>query len=204
MALIKCEKCGRQITDTIKKCPHCGCVNVQYRNIKLEIIKRKRGIIIACTLTVICIIVFFIAGGSELINFIEQSEVQAKMMSEDEKVALEAVKSLEKNINESEKLNINELWYRKKYSVNQVLISYSIKDVINGNSVIIGLVENGKLVANDVKADKNITKYTAKKESEEINKAKEVRDLWNTKGDAYNLFVKLDKDKILKNIERME
>lgn len=202
MALIKCKKCGGKITDTIKKCPHCGCINENYRNIKLEMFNKKRSIIIACIVAGICITIFFLAGGVGIVGFIKQSESQANMLSSEEELAAEAVKKLRTYLNENDKLNINELWYRKYSSANQILINYSFKDDIKEKGVIIQLVEDGKLIANDIKADKNITKYTAKKESEEISKAKEVRDLWNTKGDAYELFVKLDKDKILKNIER--
>lgn len=202
MALINCKKCGRKITDTIKKCPHCGCVNEKYRNLKMEIIKKKKGIIIASLLTIICVIVFLFAGGSGMVEFVHKSEEQANMMTEDEKIAADAVKGLQMSLPENEKMNINELWYRKMdSSTNQVLISYFIQEYEIDKKVIIGLFENGKLISNDVKADKSITKYTAKKESEEISKAKEVRELWNTKGDAYELFVKLDKDKILKNLE---
>lgn len=204
MALIKCKKCGRQITDTIKKCPHCGCINDKYRNIKLELFKEKREIITACTLAIICIITFFLAGGSSIIGWVKQYETETNMMSEDEIIASDAVKILKAYLDESDKLIINDIWYRNKSSSNQVLISYFIKDNPRNRNMIIVLIEDSKLIANDVKADKNITKYTAKKESEEIKKAKEVRELWNTKGDAYELFVQLDTNKILKNIEKIE
>ena len=36
MALINCKECGKEISDTVNKCPHCG-----YKNKKLTIDAQK-------------------------------------------------------------------------------------------------------------------------------------------------------------------
>lgn len=42
MALIKCEECGKEISDTTEVCIHCGCpVNNKKGNIKINFLKIK-------------------------------------------------------------------------------------------------------------------------------------------------------------------
>lgn len=48
MALIKCKECGKEISDTIKKCIHCGAKinkntsNMKKENKKLELVEEKK------------------------------------------------------------------------------------------------------------------------------------------------------------------
>jgi len=39
MALIKCDECGKEVSDSIKKCIHCGA---KIKKIKKQVIKIKR------------------------------------------------------------------------------------------------------------------------------------------------------------------
>lgn len=49
MALIKCKECGKEISDTIKKCIHCGAKinkntsNMKKENKKLELVEEKKS-----------------------------------------------------------------------------------------------------------------------------------------------------------------
>lgn len=43
MALIKCDECGKEISENAKSCPHCGNVNYNYEIKKVEIVREKNG-----------------------------------------------------------------------------------------------------------------------------------------------------------------
>ena len=51
MALVKCNECGKKISDTAKTCPHCGAKNLLVQSSK------KKGIIVVCSLIGIIAIV---------------------------------------------------------------------------------------------------------------------------------------------------
>lgn len=48
MALVKCSECGKEISDTIKKCPNCGYKNKKKLN--------KKKIIIICIISLVLLI----------------------------------------------------------------------------------------------------------------------------------------------------
>lgn len=54
MALIKCNKCGKDISDSVKKCPHCGFDLKEKEN------KKKNKIIIISVLVAILLITILI------------------------------------------------------------------------------------------------------------------------------------------------
>ena len=181
MALIRCERCGKQITDTIKKCPHCGYRNIFYRNIKLEKIKEKRVIILITSFVVLFIIIGVILCTKSYIdtqNFIAE---EANKLTKEEQIGTDALRTIKNNNINYDGLNINEIWYRKtNLAQNQLLIEYiSIDKTV---SAVIQLIENEKIIGDDRKADKIIGKYTSETEKLEITKAKEIRELWATKG----------------------
>ncbi len=82
MAMIKCNKCGKQISDKAKKCPHCGNMNsviicpecgeiIKEKNIKIcpncgmqikkkNAISKNKEIFFIILITVLIIIIFFI------------------------------------------------------------------------------------------------------------------------------------------------
>lgn len=66
MALIKCEKCGEQISDKAKRCPHCG------KSFQVGKIKDKRKKIFKLILLIISIIVCFIVCGLGIFLLINQ------------------------------------------------------------------------------------------------------------------------------------
>ncbi len=71
MALVKCSECGKEISDTIKKCPNCG-----YRK-KIKFDKKK--IMIGCGIIlfsiIICITIFSFTIGKPL-SELEQKAVK--------------------------------------------------------------------------------------------------------------------------------
>lgn len=44
MALIKCKECGKEISNTIKKCPHCGYINKEVKKQNQEVIRSSSNI----------------------------------------------------------------------------------------------------------------------------------------------------------------
>lgn len=198
MALIRCRECGKHITDTIKKCPHCGHKNEKYRNIPLEKIKSKKFLII----TIIIIMIFSALGGNVCYRDYKEkndfANFEAGKLSEEEKTTVKALKNQKSHIKNTDLTNISEIWYRKtNVADNQILIKISSN---NSSKNIIKFINNEKMIGDDSKADKNVEKYTSKIEKEEITKSKEIREMYNTKGGYIEPFVKLDTEKILKNL----
>ena len=184
MALIRCEKCGRNITDTIRKCPHCGHKNMHYRNILLEKIKDKKFIIVA-----IFVILIFIATGSILClkehkEQVEFTQIEENKLTEEEQIGVKAIKRLKSNLKNQDSLNVYEIWYRRtNLSENQLLVEYSVSNENQKNIVV--LIENDTIIGNDSKAGKSISKYTSETEKNEIQKSKDIKELWDTKGRIY-------------------
>lgn len=200
MALIRCEECGRNITDTIRKCPHCGHRNVNYRNIPLEKIKDKKFIIVAIFAILIFIAIGTILCLKEHKEQVEITQIEENKLTEEEQIGAKAVKKLKGNFKNQATLNVNQIWYRKtNLSENQLLVEYSVSNE-NQNNIVV-LIENDTIIGNDSKADKNISKYTSETEKNEIQKSKDIKELWDTKGGYIEPFVALDTNKILKNLD---
>lgn len=73
MALIKCNECGKEISDNAKQCPHCG-VELKKDTTTLKIVVIS---IITMILTIFIIWFFFIASPKDIINDIkEQNKVK--------------------------------------------------------------------------------------------------------------------------------
>lgn len=73
MALIKCNECGKEISDNAKQCPHCG-VELKKDTTTLKIVVIS---IITMILTIFIICFFFIASPKDIINDIkEQNKVK--------------------------------------------------------------------------------------------------------------------------------
>lgn len=36
MALTNCKECGKEMSDTVKKCPHCGFINKELKQDKIN------------------------------------------------------------------------------------------------------------------------------------------------------------------------
>ena len=153
---------------------------------------------------VVCIVCFVIYNKKVEQDRI-QAEIQANTLTEDEKIGATAVKILKSNLKNQESLNVYEIWYRKtQTSAEQVLIDYSAQNGFGGSNRNIAMVENGKFWGSDSKADDNITKYTKNDEKLEIYLAQGVRTLWESKENESAPFTKLDKDKILRNLEQVD
>lgn len=72
MALIKCPECKKEISDTVKKCPHCGFKiknNIDVKEIINKLIHNKKMLYsIIGVLLVIIFIIILIAGGKNSRN----------------------------------------------------------------------------------------------------------------------------------------
>ncbi len=204
MAMIRCKQCGRHITDTVRRCPHCGSINTEFRNMFLEKVNKKKSIIIIVILVVLFGFTGFILCNNEFKNNKLQAEIEANVLTEEEKIGVSDAKKLMSSLKNQGTVSIYQIWYRKTItSDDQVLIEYSInKEGVNGNKNV-QFIENGNLLKNDTKADKTISKYTSEKDKAEILESKEIRELWDTKGSVGSPFIKLDSDKILRNLDKV-
>ena len=170
----------------------------------LEKVNKKKSIIIIVILVVLFGFTGFILCNNEFKNNKLQAEIEANVLTEEEKIGVSDAKKLMSSLKNQGTVSIYQIWYRKTItSDDQVLIEYSInKEGVNGNKNV-QFIENGNLLKNDTKADKTISKYTSEKDKAEILESKEIRELWDTKGSVGSPFIKLDSDKILRNLDKV-
>lgn len=205
MAMIRCKQCGRHITDTIRRCPHCGATNTDFRNVPLEKLKKKKNLLIIILILILFGSIGYVLCNNESKHNKMQAEIEANILTEEEKIGLNDVKKLKSTLKRQGTVSIYEVWYRKTItSEEQVLIKYSVGKSENENNKNVQLIEDGNLLGNDIKADKTISKYTSESDKAEILAAKEIRELWDTKGSVGSPFIKLDVDKILRNLGKAE
>ena len=204
MALINCKECGKEMSDTLKKCPHCGYINKDSKNGKNFFQNNKKLIIIIGVILVVCI-VGIVVYNKKIEQDIIQAEIEANTLTEDEKLGARAIKSLQANLKNQDSLNVYEIWYRKtQTSAEQVLIDYSAQNGFGGTNRNIALIENGKVMGTNSQAGDKITKYTDTDEMVEILMAQSISSLWKSTGSETAPFLQLDKDKIMRNLEQVE
>lgn len=64
MALIKCEDCGREISDKVKACPHCGCPLEEHEEIKVtHVLDKSKKISKKMIAMIMGILLIVIIGG---------------------------------------------------------------------------------------------------------------------------------------------
>ena len=98
MALIKCKECGKEISDTSKKCIHCG-VKIKKEKSKKSSKNKKKIIIIG----IILLIVTLIIGSIITISFLAKSNVEQTNLRDETKNQVEIITEY---INIREKPNI--------------------------------------------------------------------------------------------------
>lgn len=209
MALINCKECGKEMSDTVKKCPHCGFVNKQLKQEKMDnktnFIRQHKKIISIIVIVLLVATIGFIVYNKKIEHDRIQAEIEANTLNEDEKIGARAVKILKSNLKNQDSLNVYEIWYRKtQASAEQVLIDYSAQNGFGGTNRNIALIENGKVMGTNSQADDKITKYTDTDEMVEILMAQSISSLWKSKGSETAPFLQLDKDKIMRNLEQVE
>ena len=91
MALVKCKECGNEISDTIKKCPHCG-----YKEKKP--LNKKMFIIIGAITTLL-----FLLSGILIFTTI------GKPLTENEKFAVECIKDYKAKLKNPESLQVHDI-----------------------------------------------------------------------------------------------
>lgn len=209
MALIQCKECGKEISDTVKKCPHCGFINKELKQDKVnngkDFIKQHIKIISIIVIVLIVGVIGTIGYNKKVEQDKIQAEIQANTLTEDEKIGAKAIKILKSNLKNQDSLNVYDIWYRKtQTSAEQILIDYSAQNGFGGANRNIAMIENDKFWGSDSKADDNITKYTKQDEVLEIYLAQGVRTLWENRTNEKAPFTQLDKDKILRNLDQVD
>lgn len=208
MALIKCKECGKEISDTVKKCPHCGFINKEVKqdnmNNRKNFIKQHIKAISIIVIMLVVVAVVFTVYNKKIEQDRIQAEIQANTLTDDEKIGAKAVNILKSNLKNQDSLNVYEIWYRKtQTSAEQVLIDYSAQNGFGGSNRNVAMVENYKFWGSDSKADNKITKYTKQDEMVEILMAQGIHSLWDSKGSESAPFTQLNKDKILRNLDKV-
>lgn len=203
MALIDCRECGKQISDTAKKCPHCGFINKELQQDKMSnfknVIKQHVKVIIIITIVLLVGIIGTIVYNKQ----VEQAEIQANALTEDEKMIVNVVKKLKTSLKNPESLQVFEIIYSKSSDMSAtVIIDSAGQNGFGGTTrrrYMYLTKADGTITywGDDDKADKTVTKYTSTKEKLEIAASKVVREYWNKRK---NYFV-VDKDKIMRNLE---
>lgn len=83
MALIKCQECGKEISDTSKKCIHCGAKIKKEKNEEIKKNKKKTILIILS--------VFLFIGIILTISFFLKSDVEQTNLRDDTKNQIEII-----------------------------------------------------------------------------------------------------------------
>lgn len=130
MALIKCPECGKEISDTIKKCPNCG-----YRK-KAKI--NKKMFIIGGALVLIALISIII------FMFLTKWKPLTKL----EQHAVDCINDYKKMLKNPESLQVHEIrWYEDEENAILIFVDTSGQNGFGGNTrdIICYNVEKDKI-----------------------------------------------------------
>ncbi len=208
MALTNCKECGKEISDTVKKCPHCGYVNKELKEEKIEKGKRFIHKYNKIIVTIIIALVICIGGYIGYNKKIEQDRIKkqiiANTLTDDEKMIARVVNKLQTSLKNPESLQVFEIIYSKADdSSATVIIDSSGQNGFGGvtrrrNMYLIK--SNGTITywGDDSNADKTVTKYTSTEDKLEIATSKVVKEYWTERKD----FFVVDVDKIMRNLDQ--
>ena len=203
MALINCKECGKEMSSTVKKCPHCGYKNEQLKGETKEkranFIKKYKKVIIIGIIVVIVGIVGIVGYNQQMVKKAEkeriQAEIEANTLNENEKVVAKIVKKYQGALKNPESMQIFEI---RKYD-SFVLMDTSGQNGFGGTTRdVVSYSLDGTYMGNDGEADRTITKYTSSEDKLEITLAKAIEKNWKTRTD----YIVMDKDKILRNLDQ--
>ena len=210
MALIKCPECGKEISDTVKKCPHCGFVNKKLKKDKINNGKnfiRQNIKVISIILGIIIVgIVGFIGYNKKVEQDKIQAEIEANTLTDDEKMIASVVKKLQSSLKNPNSLQVFEIIYTKgSDSSATVIIDSAGQNGFGGTTrrrYMYLTKTDGTITywGDDDKADTTITKYTSTADRLEIAASKVVKEYW-TKRENYII---ADTNKIMKNLDQVE
>ncbi len=194
MALIKCKECGKDISDTVKKCPNCGFKNkTEDRN---KILKHKKLLIL---ISIIIIMIIGISGFGYYKYTKEQERIrleQEMKLTTSEEKAVEAVKLLKSKLKNQESLIVYEIRCKNiKNGSIDIYIDYSAQNGFGGSNRNIATISGNKIYT-DSEADTKITKDMMPSKVAEILMAQTIQEVWQ-KPENFEI---LDKDKIMKHI----
>ena len=208
MALINCKECGKEMSDTLKKCPHCGYVykKENLKNKTIEKIKANKRIVFTILLIVIIIIGGIVAYNKKIEQDKIQAEIQANTLSEDEKMIARVIMKLKKSLKNPESLQVFEIIYSKESDgLTRVIIDCSAQNGFGGstrdrNMYLVKSDGTINYFGNDYKSDKTVTKYTSSSDKLEIAEAKVVREYWTKREN----FFTANSEKIMRNLKQAE
>ena len=196
MTLIKCKECGKEISNTVKKCPYCGYKNKEQKKEKNFIMKHIKIILVIIVIIIVGII-GFIAYNKKVEQDKIQAEIEANMLTDDEKMIATIIKKYQKALKNPESMVIFEIRKYDKF----VLMDTSGQNGFGGTTRdIVSYSFDGMYLGNDSKADRKITTYTSSEDRLEIILAQGIKKNWNTKTD----YLLMDKDKILRNLDQAD
>jgi len=199
MALIQCGECGKEMSSTVKKCPHCGFINKQLKqekmNNKTTFIKQHIKVISIIVIVLVIGLIGVITYNKIVEHNRQQAEIQANTLTEDEKMVATIVKKYQMALKNPDSMQIFEIRKYDKF----VLMDTSGQNGFGGNTRdVVSYSFDGTYMGNDSKADRTITKYTSTEDRLEIVFAQAIKKNWNTRTD----YTVMDKDKILRNLDQ--
>ena len=179
MALTNCKECGKEISDTVKKCPHCGYVNKELKEEKIEKGKRFIHKYNKIIVTIIIALVICIGGYIGYNKKIEQDRIKkqiiANTLTDDEKMIARVVNKLQTSLKNPESLQVFEIIYSKA----------------DDSSATVIIDSSGQNGFGGVTRRRNM--YLI-----EIATSKVVKEYWTERKD----FFVVDVDKIMRNLDQ--
>lgn len=194
MALINCKECGKEVSDTANKCPHCG-----YKNKKLTNDTKKR--LFTKHIKIISILIIILTILSGLIAFYN---INIHTLSDEEKIVCEVIKKYKSSLKNPDSLKIYEIRFRRfDDGSGVVMFDTSGENGYGGttrNIVMYATDKNGlsTYIGNDSNANNSITKYTSSVEKTEIIMAMTIQSTWEKRDEEE--MINIDIDKIIKNL----
>lgn len=207
MALIRCKECGKEMSDTVRKCPHCGYVNKERKKEQAtqvkESLKSKKGLIISIVIILVVIVVGIVVFSMIKAQKEEEARIQAEIiantLNEDEKKVAKVVKEYQNDLKNPDSMQIFEIRFYK--DDNYVLIDSSGQNGFGGTTRnIVQYDIDGEYWGNDSEADRTISKYTDFEDSLEIALSKAIQERWQSNKN----YIEMDKDKIVRNLDQAD
>lgn len=208
MALISCSECGKEMSSTVKKCPHCGYVNKEMKQEKINkgtnFIKQHIKVISIIVIVILVVIIGLVIYNKKIEQDKIQAEIQANTLTDDEKMIASVVKKLQSSLKNPESLQVFEIIYHKSDDGSgTVIIDNSGQNGFGGltrSRNMYNTKADGTITywGSDSKANNKITNYTSINEQLEIAAANVVKEYW-TKRENY---IVADVEKIMRNLDQ--
>lgn len=177
MALINCQECSKEMSDTLKKCPNCGYSLKK----KKELPMKKISIGVVISLVVVMGLVFAFNYNN------------IRPLSEKEKAVLTAIQNYKTLLKNPESLQVHQARYILEDGKVKVFFELSAQNGFGGLNRNITEYVDGKYYGNTAEAGKTITKYTSTEDSLEIILADIIKSSWDKVSIDDSTIVKIEK-----------